>query len=78
MTDQYRIGELERRMTKLEDEGLKGKLGVLENMLANLQRDLSEVRDEVRWMKRALVSAIFTLLGGMILFLVSIAGGWLH
>lgn len=44
---------------------------------ANLREDMKELREEVRYMKRALFGLIFTILGGMILFLVSIAAGWL-
>lgn len=61
---------MERRLRRIEDQELHATLKFLKEQVA-------ELHDDLVWLKRTLAGAIFTLLGGMILFLVSVASGWL-
>ena len=66
----WRIRRLEDRLQRLEDQELHASITYLTGSLDRLHDDLT-------WLKRTLVGTIFTLLGGMILFLVSISAGWI-
>lgn len=72
---EVRAGECERRLTRLEDQELAGKLQVMNEKLDQLVAELADVHAENIWMKRAFVGAMLTLLGGMVLFLLTTAGG---
>lgn len=56
---------------------LVSQVAVLGNEVKNQGRTLTEVKGEVREMKRALWGLILSVLAGMILFLVGIAAGWI-
>lgn len=62
----YRLDDHDRRLKIVEDAC--GRVGVLEERVHTLS-------DEVRAMKRALWGLVFSVMGGMILFLFSIATG---
>jgi hypothetical protein len=66
----WRIKRLEDRLQRIEDQELHASI-------VFLTQQLDRLHDDLTWLKRTLVGTIFTLLGGMILFLVSVAAGWI-
>ena len=66
----WRIRRLEDRLQRIEDQELHASI-------VFLTQQLDRLHDDLTWLKRTLVGTIFTLLGGMILFLLSIAAGWI-
>ena len=67
-------------MTPLEGiEGQPVEIQVVRLIAAvrEQSKDQRETRDELRYMKHALWGLIFTVVGGMLLFLLSVAAGWL-
>lgn len=68
---EVRAGECERRITRLEDQELAGKLQVMNEKMDQVVHELGEIHAESVWMKRAFIGAMITLLGGMILFLLT-------
>ena len=69
-THGWRITRIETRLQRLEDQELHATLN-------SVKEKVDDLHDDLVWLKRTLAGAIFTLLGGMVLFLVSIAAGWL-
>lgn len=69
-THEWRITSLENRIQRIEDHELHATISYMRERIEALHEDLI-------WLKRALFGAILTLLGGMVLFLASIAAGWL-
>lgn len=57
----------------LEARPLDAQVGVLANEVRNQRNMLGEVKSELRYVKRALWSVVFTVIGGMLLFLASVA-----
>jgi hypothetical protein len=66
----WRINRLEARLQRIEDQELHASI-------LFLTQQLDRLHDDLTWLKRSLVGTIFTLLGGMILFLLSISAGWI-
>jgi hypothetical protein len=56
---------------------VRGLQREMRDVRADLQADIKELKDEVRSMKRGFYGLIFSLLGGMLLFLLSVASGWI-
>lgn len=71
---EVRAQECERRLMRLEDQELSGKLNVLNEKIDQVVHELGEVHAENVWMKRAFVGAMLTLLGGMLIFLLTSSG----
>lgn len=57
----------------LESRTMEGQVAVLANEVRNQRNALSEVKSELRYVKRALWGVVFTVIGGMLLFLFSVA-----
>lgn len=57
----------------LESRPIDSQVAVLANEVRNQRNSLSDVREELRYVKRALWGVVLSVLGGMILFLASVA-----
>lgn len=55
----------------LEARPLEAQVGILANEVRNQRNALSEVKEELRYVKRALWGVVFTVLAGMVLFLAT-------
>lgn len=71
----WRLDDLAERLQQLGI--LCAVVPVLEERMSNFGKELHEVRDEVKGMKRALWGLVFSILGGCLLFLLSVASGWI-
>jgi hypothetical protein len=68
---EVRAEQCERRLLRLEDQEVRGKLSVRSEKIDTLAHEIGEVHADQIWMKRAFVGAILSLLGAMLLFLVT-------
>lgn len=55
----------------LETRPLDAQVGILANEVRNQRNMLTEVKEELRYVKRALWGVVFTVLAGMVLFLAT-------
>jgi hypothetical protein len=61
--------------TYREFADLKTALAELRRDVHSIDQRLEELHDDVKWLKRTMLGAIITLLGGMLLFLFTITAG---
>jgi amino acid transporter len=57
----------------LEQRPIESQVAVLANEMRNQRNALSDVKKELQYVKRALWGVVFTVIGGMLLFLFSVA-----
>jgi len=66
MTTDYRIGELERRMGKVEDA--TSAVPVMQRDIALIREDFDDTRDDVRSLRKALYTTALSIVGGSVMF----------
>ena len=57
MTEDYRSRDMERRLDQLE----AGRPNAVVERLANLAEDMAELREELRWLRRALIGFFISI-----------------
>lgn len=67
---EYRVRELERRMSKVEDA--TAAVPVMQRDIANIASDHADMHDEVRSLRRALYTTALSIMGGSVLFAFSV------
>jgi hypothetical protein len=72
---------IEGQPVEIQISRLVGAIRTLTNTVGEHRQECQDrdeaIRDEVKYMKHALWGLVFTVIGGMMLFLFSVAAGWL-
>lgn len=67
---EFRLRELERRVGRVEEATVS--IPVIQRDLAEIKTDVIEGRDETRSLRRGFYTLAFSVMGGSILFAVSV------
>ena len=67
---EYRIRELERRMGRVEDSS--AVLPVIQRDVAEISKDIEEVKEDTRALRRALYTVALSIMGGSVAFAFSV------
>lgn len=67
---EFRLRELERRMGKVEDA--TASIPVMARSIQEIEKDVIEVRDENRSMRRAFYTLALSIVGSSILFALTV------
>lgn len=67
----WRVAELERRVTRLEDQELKAELALVKREVKECHTDIRSIESKAVWMQRTMITLLVSLLVAIVAVVLS-------